>query len=84
MHVDKVIGEEALKTLKHHLCYLSDLTIPMALFSEKVDLDPRHQVQAGSKAACPEEQQQQQEGRLSETCETQIGHNTLLYDLLTE
>ena len=41
MHVDKVIGEEALKTLERHLWYLSDLTIPMALFSEKVDLDPR-------------------------------------------
>ena len=30
---DEVIGEEALKTLEHHLWYLSDLTIPMALFS---------------------------------------------------
>ena len=30
---DEVIGEEALKTLERHLWYLSDLTIPMALFS---------------------------------------------------
>ena len=37
--VDEVIGEEALKTLERHLWYLSDLTIPMALFSEKVDPD---------------------------------------------
>ena len=28
-----------MKTLERHLCYLSDLTIPMALFSEKVDHD---------------------------------------------
>ena len=34
-----VIGEEALKTLECHLWYLSDLTIPTALFSEKVDTD---------------------------------------------
>ena len=52
----------------------------MALFSEKVDLDPRHQVQAGSKAPCPEEQQQQkQEGRLSETCETQVPQDRSQY-----
>ena len=68
------------KTLERHLWYLSDLTIPMALFSEKVDLDPRHQVQAGSKAPCPEEQQQQkQEGRLSETCETQVPQDRSQY-----
>ena len=30
---DEVIGEEALKTLERHLWYLSNLTIPMALFS---------------------------------------------------
>ena len=30
---DEVIGEEALKTLECHLWYLSNLTIPMALFS---------------------------------------------------
>ena len=28
MHVDQVIGEEALKTLEHHLWYLSDLHHP--------------------------------------------------------
>ena len=28
-----------MKTLERHLWYLSDLTIPMALFSEKVDPD---------------------------------------------
>lgn len=28
MHVDKVIGEEALKTLERHLWYLSDLHHP--------------------------------------------------------
>ena len=37
------IGKEALKTLERHLWYLSDLTVPMALFSEKVDPDINRQ-----------------------------------------
>ena len=44
--VDEVIGDEALKTLERHLWYLSDLTVPMALFSEKVDLDIKSRMAA--------------------------------------
>ena len=44
--VDEVIRDKALKTLERHLWYLSDLTIPMALFSDKVDLDNKARMAA--------------------------------------
>ena len=56
-----------------HLWYLSDLSV-------KVNPD--------IKAPCTEEQQQEEEGRLSETCETKVpqdwSQHHKLYDLVTE
>ena len=36
-----MIADKALKTLSRHLWYLSDLTVPLALYSEKVDRDTK-------------------------------------------
>ena len=41
-----MIADKALKTLSRHLWYLSDLTVPLALFSEKVDQDTKARMAA--------------------------------------
>ena len=43
---DEILAKEALKTLERHLWYLSELTIPMALFSDKVDKDIKSRLAA--------------------------------------
>ena len=83
--VDKVIGEEALKTLERHLWYLSDLTVPMALFSEKVDPDVKSRM-AAKLLSLKMMKKKKKAGsqKLVKPKFPKIGPNTELYDLVTE
>ena len=79
--IDEVIGGEALKTLERHLWYLSDLTIPMALFSEKVDPDIKARLAARILAMKNNKKKAQ---KLGKPKFPKIGRTTELYDLVTE
>ena len=76
-----MIGGEALKTLERHLWYLSDLTIPMALFSEKVDPDIKARLAARILAMKNNKKKAQ---KLGKPKFPKIGRTTELYDLVTE
>ena len=78
-----MIREEALKTLKRHLWYLSDLTVPMALFLEKVDQDIRARL-AVRILFLKKKKKNSKAQKLVKPKFPKIGHNTELYDLLTE
>lgn len=82
--VDKVIGEEALKTLERRLWYLSDLTIPMALFSKKVDPDIKSRMAAKLLSLKMMKKKKAGSQKLVKPKFPKIGPNTELYDLVTE
>ena len=82
--VDEVIGEEALKTLERHLWYLSDLTIPMVLFSEKVDPDIKARLAARILALKDKKKKKAGSLKLVKPKFPKIGWTTELYDLVTE
>ena len=81
---DEEIGEEALKTLERHLWYLSDLTIPMALFSEKVDPDIKARLAARILALKDKKKMKAGSQKLVKPKFPKIGRTTELYDLVTE
>ena len=68
-----------MKTLECHLWYLSDLTVPMALFSEKVDLDIKSRMAAKFKKKKKNTKAQ----KLRKPKFPKIGPKTELYDLVT-
>ena len=81
--VDEVIGDEALKTLERHLWYLSDLTVPMALFSDKVDLDTKARMAAKLLALKKKKKKNTTAQKLRKPKFPKIGPHTKLYDLVT-
>ena len=78
---DEILAEEALKTLKRHLWYLSELTIPMAFFSDKVDEDIKSRLATKLKKNKKDKVGSQ---KLSKLKFPKILPNTDLYDLATE
>ena len=81
---DEVIGEEALKTLERHLWYLSDLTVPMALFSDKVDNDIKARMAARLLVLKNDRKKNTKTQKLGKPKFPRIGPNTQLHDLLTK
>ena len=80
---DEEIGEEFLNTLERHLWYLSDLTIPMALFSEKVDPDIKARL-AARILALKDKKKKAGSQKLVKPKFPKIGRTTELFDLVTE
>ena len=76
---DEILAEEALKTLKRHLWYLSELTIPF--FSDKVDEDIKSRLATKLKKNKKDKVGSQ---KLSKLKFPKILPNTDLYDLATE
>ena len=81
---DEVIGEEALKTLERHLWYLSDLTVPMALFSDKVDNDIKARLAGRLLTLKNDRKKNTKTQKLGKPKFPRIGPNTQLHDLLTK
>ena len=71
-----------MKTLECHLWYLSDLTVPMALFSEKVDLDIKSRM-AAKFLALKKKKKNTKAQKLQKPKFPKIGPKTELYDLVT-
>ena len=82
--MDEVIRDAALKTLERHLWYLSDLTVPMALFSDKVDLDTKARMAAKLLALKKKKKKNTTAQKLRKPKFPKIGPKTELYDLVTE
>ena len=78
--IDQVIADEALKTLSRHLWYLSDLTVPLALFSEKVDQDTKARMAAKLIMFREEDNESK---KLEKPTFPDISEKTELYDLIT-
>ena len=79
---DEILAEEALKTLKRHLWYLSELTIP--LFSDKVDEDIKSRLAAKLLSLKKNKKDKVGSQKLSKLKFPKILPNTDLYDLATE
>ena len=69
-----MIADKALKTLSRHLWYLSDLTVPLALYSEKVDRDTKARMFRG---------EDDESKKLEKPKFPDITEKTELYDLIT-
>ena len=69
-----MIADKALKTLSRHLWYLSDLTVPLALYSEKVDRDTKARMFRG---------EDDESKKLEKPKFPDITEKTELYDLFT-
>ena len=81
---DEILAEEALKTLKRHLWYLSELTIPMAFFSDKVDEDIKSRLATKLLSLKKNKKDKVGSQKLSKLKFPKILPNTELYDLATE
>ena len=81
---DEILAEEALKTLKRHLWYLSELTIPMAFFSDKVDEDIKSRLATKLLSLKKNKKDKVGSQKLSKLKFPKILPNTDLYDLATE
>ena len=81
---DEILAEEALKTLKRHLWYLSELTIALALFSDKVDKDIKSRLAAKLLSLKKNKKDKVGSQKLSKPKFPKILPNTELYDLATE